>query len=339
MRIAFFSTHGFDREAFERIAPSRHEITYLVERLDVATAERARGHEAVCCFASDVLGAATLERLATHGVRLVLLRSAGFDHVDVAAAARLSIPVLRVPAYSPESIAEHAFALLLALVRRIPRAHARFHEGNFALEGLVGTVLRGRTFGIFGTGNIGAAAARIARGFGCRVIAHDLAPDPVREVVAGVSYTDFAELLRASDILSLHVPLTPATRRVIDAAALAAMRPGSILVNTARGGLVDTAALVEALRRKHLGGAALDVYEGEGGLYFRDHSLSGIRDELLLSLTALPNVVVTAHQGFLTDEALATIAATTLSNADAFEAKARPLPNAVNPGSPRPHRP
>lgn len=336
MQIAFFSTHGFDRRAFESWGPSKHQITFLEARLDAHTAGLADGHQAVCCFASDAVTAPTLERLHSLGVRLVLLRSAGFDHVDMNAATRLGIPVLRVPAYSPQSVAEHAFALLLSLIRKLPRACSRTREGNFLLDGLVGTLLHGKTFGVLGTGNIGAATARIARGFGCRVVAHDLNPnqDLVSEI--GVEYLSRAVLLSSSDVVSLHVPLSPETRHVINAAAIATMKPGAILVNTARGGLVDTEALITALRNGVLGGAALDVYEGEAGLFFRDLSEAGIRDDVLLHLIVLPNVVVTAHQGFLTREALANIAETTFLNADAFEAGIRPLPNRVEPRDARP---
>lgn len=339
MRIAFFSSHAFERTAFEDANRAhRHEITFLDARLTESTASLASGAAAVCCFATDRLDAPTLGRLSELNVRSVLLRSAGFDHVDLEAAARVAMPILRVPAYSPHAVAEHAFALLLGLIRKIPRAWSRVRDGNFSLDGLVGIVLEGRTFGVLGTGNIGASAARIAHGFGCRVLAHDIAPDRALSEETGAEYVSFAELLRSSDILSLHVPLTPKTRHIIDPAALARMKPDAILINTARGGLIDSAALVEALTDGRLGGAGLDVYEGEGGLFFQDHSGEIIRDPLWVRLLALPNVLVTAHQGFLTREALANIAQTTLENASAVESGRRPLPNQVAVGGAKPPR-
>jgi D-lactate dehydrogenase len=245
------------------------------------------------------------------------------------------MPVLRVPAYSPHAVAEHAFALLLGLVRRIPRAHARVRDGNFSLDGLVGFELSGKTFGVIGTGRIGQAVARIAQGFGCRLLAYDIQPDAQLTLELGVEYVALDELLRASDIVSLHAPLTPQSHHIIDAARLRTVKPGCILINTSRGGLIDTPALIEALKAGRLGGAALDVYEGEGGLFFRDRSGEVITDELLMWLNSLPNVLITAHQGFLTEEALANISATTLANATDFETGGA-LPNRVHAGAPTP---
>ncbi len=339
MKIAFFSSHGFERTAFEEAnRTGGHVVSFLEARLTEQTAALARGHEAVCAFVGDVLSSGVLRLLKDAGVRAVLLRSAGFNHVDLPAAAELGLVVLRVPAYSPHAIAEHAFALLLALVRRIPRAHARVHDGNFSLDGLVGFDLHGKTFGVVGTGKIGANAARIARGFGCRVLAHDLAQDDALRRELSLEYVGLDRLLAESDVVSLHAPLTATTRHLIDRAALAKMRPGAILVNTSRGGLLDTAALVEALKSGQLGGAALDVYEGEDGIFFRDLSGSVLQDDLLVRLLALPNVVVTAHQAFLTREALGNIAETTLLNATAVE-RGEPLLNQVGLDAVAPPRP
>ena len=338
LRIAFFSTQGFERAHFDKANEEhRHQLSYLDARLSIETCALASGSDAVCVFVSDRVDAAVLQSIQRSGTRVVLLRSAGFDHVDMIAAEQLDLPVLRVPAYSPHAVAEHAFALLLGLVRRIPRAHARVRDGNFCLDGLVGFELSGRTLGVIGTGRIGRTVAQIARGFGCRVIAYDIRPDVelARELDLDLKYVELDELLAESDIVSLHAPLTPQSRHIIDAARLLKMKAGSILINTSRGGLIDTAALVEALKAGRLGGAALDVYEGEGGLFFRDHSGEVIADELLMWLNSLPNVLITAHQGFLTEEALANIAATTLANASDFE-RGGALPNRVRPGAPNP---
>ena len=336
MRITFFSAQGFERKHFDKANEQhRHELLFLDARLSVETCALASGADAVCAFVSDRVNAAVLKSLKRSGTRVVLLRSAGFDHVDLIAAAELDIPVLRVPAYSPHAVAEHAFALLLGLVRRIPRAHARVRDGNFSLDGLVGFELCGRTFGVIGTGRIGCAAARIARGFGCRVIAYDVRPNEELARELDVRFVELDELVGESDIVSLHAPLTPQSRHIIDAARLRQMKPECLLINTSRGGLIDTAALVDALKGGKLGGAALDVYEGEGGLFFHDHSGEIIADELLMWLNSLPNVLITAHQGFLTEEALENISATTLANATTFE-KGGDLANRVQPGAPNP---
>ncbi len=319
MRIAVFDTHRYDREALERSnQDGGHDLVFFETRLTAATAGLAAGCAAVCAFVNDRLDAPALEVLAGAGVRLVLLRSAGYNHVDLAAAARLGLVVTRVPAYSPHAVAEHTFALLLAVIRKLPRAHARVRDGNFSLDGLVGFDLVGKTFGVVGTGQIGAVVARIALGFGCQVVAFDVTPD-VALVTAGVRYVPLDELYATADVVTLHVPLLPATKHLLDAHALARMKPGVVVVNTSRGALVDTKALVDALKRGHVGGAALDVYEEEAGVFFDDHSNLPLQDDVLARLLTFPNVLITSHQAFLTHEALATIAATTLASARAFE--------------------
>lgn len=334
MRIAFFSTHGFERDAFTAANQSfGHALHFLEPRLTEETAALASGFDAVCAFVSDRLNQRALETLHAGGVRVVLLRSAGFDNVDLPCAERLGMPVLRVPAYSPYAVAEHAFALLLGLIRKIPQARARVREGNFLLDRLVGFDLHGKTFGVVGTGRIGLAAASIAKGFGCRVLAYDVAPAEVE----GVRYVPLSTLLAESDVVSLHVPASKATHHLINATTLAAMKRTAILVNTSRGALVDTAALVSALREGRLRGAALDVYEGEAAYFFTDQSGAVLPDELLMWLTNMPNVLSTAHQGFLTEEALANIATTTLNNATGFATGAT-LINAVGADAPRPPR-
>ncbi|MBX3198459.1 MAG: 2-hydroxyacid dehydrogenase [Labilithrix sp.] len=335
MRIAFFDVHGFEREHFERANRERgHELVYLEPRLTQATAALARGAPAVCCFVNDELTAATLAEIARGGTSLVALRSAGYNHVDVEAAEREGLTVARVPEYSPYAVAEHTVALVLALDRKIHRAHARVREGNFSLDGLVGFDLHGKTVGVVGTGKIGKVAATIFTGFGCRVLSHDVAPDDDFARARGVTYVSLPELYAESDVVTLHVPLTPATRHMIDDAAFARMKRGVMLVNTSRGALVDTRALIGALKRGHLGSAGLDVYEEEEGLFFHDLSDRVLQDDVLARLLTFPNVLVTAHQAFLTREALANIADVTLGNVTAFE-QGRPLDGRVIVRPPR----
>jgi D-lactate dehydrogenase len=326
MKIAVFDTRTYDRDALER-ANDRfdHELTFFEPRLTADTAALAAGHGAVCAFVNDHLDEPALERLHEAGVRLVALRSAGFNHVDLVAAARLGLPVVRVPEYSPHAVAEHAVALVLALDRKIHRAHARVREWNFSLEGLVGFDLHGKTVGIVGTGRIGRAAVQIFRGFGCRVLAFDLRPDPSVDA----EYAELSELYRRSDVISLHVPLTPSTHHMVDAAAIASMKPGVMLINTSRGALIDSKALIGALKRGHLGSAGLDVYEEEEGVFFEDLSGQVLQDDVLARLLSFPNVLVTSHQAFLTREALDNIAQTTLGNVAAFE-RGEPLVNEVH---------
>jgi len=330
VKIAFFDTHHFERGPFA-LANQRfgHEISFFEPRLTAETAPLARGHGAVCSFVSDKLDARTLELLRDGGTRLIALRSAGYNHVDLAAAARLGLPVVRVPEYSPYAVAEHAVALVLALNRKIHRAHARVREGNFSLEGLVGFDLHGKTVGIVGTGKIGQVAARIFAGFGCRVIAYDVAPNEAFAAETGVRYCELEQLYREADVLSLHVPLTPTTRHMVDARAFDAMKRGAMIVNTGRGALIDSRALIAALKSGHLGAAGLDVYEEEEGVFFHDLSDLVLQDDVLARLLTFPNVLVTSHQAFLTTEALGSIAEVTLENVRAFE-RGEPLANEVH---------
>jgi D-lactate dehydrogenase len=339
MRIAFFDTHGYDREAFERAnGAGRHALSFFEARLAAATAPLAAGFPAVCAFVNDRLDAATLTRLRAGGTRLIALRSAGYNHVDLGSAAQLGLCVVRVPEYSPHAVAEHAVALVLALNRKLHRAHTRVREWNFSLEGLVGFDLYQKTVGIVGTGRIGKTAAQIFGGFGCRLLAHDVEPNPDLEKL-GARYVPLSTIYSESDIISLHVPLTPTTHHLIDTAALAQMKPNALLINTGRGALIDARALIDALKHSQIGGAGLDVYEEEEGIFFQDLSNQVLQDDLLARLLTFPNVLITSHQGFLTHEALAAIAETTLSNVSAFEAgeplvNAVPLINAVRPPAP-----
>ncbi|MEX2501891.1 MAG: 2-hydroxyacid dehydrogenase [Trueperaceae bacterium] len=318
MKIAVFSTKPYDQR-FLRQANDRfgHELTFLEPRLTAATASLASGHDAVCAFVNDVLDAAALTVLADLGVRVVALRSAGFNHVDLDAAQRLGLEVVRVPAYSPHAVAEHALALILALNRKIYRAYNRVREGNFALDGLIGFDLHGKTVGVVGTGKIGATFARIAHGLGCRVLALD--PYPSSELDGVVAYVDQDALFAESDVVSLHCPLTPGTHHLIDDEAIARMKPGVTLINTSRGRLVDTRAVIEGLKEGRIGLLGLDVYEEEGDLFFEDLSNRVIRDDVFSRLLTFPNVLITGHQGFFTEEALRNIAETTLANVRACE--------------------
>ncbi len=325
MRVAVFSTKAYDRRFLDRAnAGGGHAIDYFEARLDATTAALAAGYLAVCVFVNDRLDAAALRILAAGGTRAIALRCAGYNNVDLAEAERLSITVVRVPAYSPEAVAEFTVGLLLALDRNIARAWGRVRENNFALDGLMGRNLSGRTMGVVGTGRIGALVARSLRlGFNCRVLASDVAQDP--ELVAiGVEYVDRETLLRQADVVTLHCPLTPDTRYLIDAAAIAAARDGLTIVNTSRGALIDTAALIEGLKSRKIGGVALDVYEQEADLFFEDLSNEIVQDDVFQRLLTFPNVLITGHQAFLTEEALSAIAQTTLASLDEIEAGQAP---------------
>ncbi len=282
--------------------------------MDHSTAKLAAGSEAVCVFVNDVLDRATLTTLAGEGVRLILLRCAGFNNVDLVAAKELGLTVTRVPAYSPYAVAEHAVALLLALNRHLHRAHNRVRESNFSLEGLVGFDLHGKTVGIVGTGKIGAVFASIMAGFGCRLLAYD----PFPRTDLPLTYVSPDQLLAESDIISLHVPLLPETFHFIRAETIAKMKRGATILNTSRGALIEAHALLDALKSGHIGGAALDVYEEEAGVFFHDLSGKILQDDVLARLISLPNVLITSHQAFLTHEALANIAHTTLETAAEF---------------------
>ncbi|PHV12198.1 2-hydroxyacid dehydrogenase [Chitinimonas sp. BJB300] len=329
MKIAVFDTHPYDQAALETANTRfKHTLNYFEARLNAGTAPLAQGFDAVCPFVNCRLDADTLAQLAKGGTRLVTLRAAGFNGIDLAAAKACDITVTRVPAYSPHAVAEHTFALLLTLVRKTHRAFNRVREADFSLAGLVGFDLHGKTFGIVGTGKIGRVAARIAAGFGCRVLLADPYPDTAFATEIRATYSPLDTLFGEADIVSLHLPLSPQSHHLINTASLARMKPGAILVNTSRGGLIDTPALIQALKSGQLGGVALDVYELEEGVFFEDLSSSGIADDQLARLITLPNVLITSHQGFLTREALANIANTTLDNARAFDA-GESLKNAV----------
>lgn len=314
MRTILFSSQNYDRESFLGAnLPAGIELQFQAARLSLDTVALAERHEVVCAFINDDLSAPVLEQLAAGGTRLIALRSAGYNHVDLPAAQRLGLDVVRVPAYSPHAVAEHAVALILALNRHLHRAYNRTREGDFTLHGLTGFDLVGKTVGIVGTGQIGATFARIMAGFGCQLLAYDPFPNPAVEAL-GARYLELPQLLAQAQIISLHCPLNDHSRYLINQETLAHMQPGAMLINTGRGGLVDTPALIEALKSGQLGYLGLDVYEEEAQLFFEDRSDLPLQDDVLARLLTFPNVIVTAHQAFLTHEALAAIAETTLHN-------------------------
>ena len=324
MRIAVFSAKPYDERYLGATAGEAHDVVFYDARLSPETAALAAGFDAVCAFVNDDLGAGVIASLARAGIRLISLRSAGFNHVDLAAAEAAGIAVARVPAYSPHAVAEHTLALILTLNRKTHRAYNRVREGNFALDGLLGFDMHGKTVGIVGTGKIGEGVARILHGFGCTLLAHD----PVTNLACsalGVRYVDLHMLFGQSDIITLQCPLTPATHHLVDGAAVATMKPGAMLINTSRGAVVDTKALIAGLKSGAIGSVGLDVYEEEADLFFEDLSQSFIRDDVFARLLTFPNVVITGHQGFFTHEALTAIAETTIANIAAFERDGAPL--------------
>lgn len=315
IKTVVFDTKPYDREPLQLASQSKGVDWHFMEcRLSAETAAAAQGATAVCTFVNDRVDRPCLEALVKLGVKHVALRCAGFNSIDLPAAREVGISASRVPAYSPYAVAEHAVGLLLALNRKIPRANNRVHDQNFSLNGLVGFDLHGKTAGIFGTGKIGRIAGQILRGFGMRVLAYDPFPSPDWAKQYGIEYTDQRTLAKESDVISLHTPLTPETHHIICRESLAQMKPGVVLVNVSRGALIDTKALIESLKSGHVGGVALDVYEEEEGVFFEDLSGQILHDDELARLLTFPNVLITAHQAFLTKEALAEIARVTVAN-------------------------
>jgi D-lactate dehydrogenase len=329
MKVAFFSTKSYDRQSFEAVnANYHHELTFFDVQLNRDSAVLAAEFPAVCMFVNDIADAATLDLLASHGTRLLALRSAGFNTVDLKRAAELGIKVVRVPAYSPYATAEHAVALVLTLNRKLYRAYNRVRDDNFSLEGLLGFDLHGCTVGVVGTGKIGMVFAQIMQGFGCSLLGYDAYPNAQFEAIGNARYVQLPELLANSDIISLHCPLFPETRHLIDAEAIAQMKSGIMLINTSRGGLIDTSAVIAGIKSGKIGYLGIDVYEQEDELFFQDLSDTIIQDDTFQLLQSFPNVVITAHQGFFTRNALENIATTTLSNITDFE-RGQPLKNEV----------
>ena len=330
MKVAVFSTKAYDRQFLtDANTESGHELVFFEPRLTHDTAALASGFDAVCAFINDELDAKTLKAIASTGTKLVALRSAGFNHVDLLAAKELGIKVVRVPAYSPHAVAEHAVGLILTLNRKYHRAFNRVRESNFSLNGLLGFDLHGSTVGIVGTGKIGVCFAQIMKGFGCNLLAYDIYHNPIC-LEMGVKYVELPELLSNSDIVSLHCPLTTESHHMINAESLKHLNPGAMLINTSRGGLIDTKAVVDALKSGRIGHLGLDVYELEGNLFYEDLSDQIIQDDIFKRLVTFPNVIITGHQAFFTKNALENIAQSTISNITDI-ASGRPCPNIVQP--------
>ncbi len=317
--IAFYDTRNYDRDAFTR---ENRQFLYNIDffdfHLDEKTALTAKGYDVVCAFVNDSLSAKVIYILKDCGVKLIAMRCAGYNNVDLAAAKEAGIPVVRVPAYSPHSVAEHAASLLLSLTRRIPQAYMRTRTGNFSLNGLTGRDLHGLTAGILGTGKIGKIFAEILSGFGMNIEVYDVYPDTAWAEAHKFKYVRLDELFKDADVLSLHCPLTDNTKHIINEQSLALMKRDAVIINTGRGALIDTKALVYSLKKQTIGGAALDVYEEESRYFFDDWSVDVIRDDTLARLLTFPNVIITGHQAFLTSNALQAIAQTTLGNVKQF---------------------
>lgn len=322
MKVAFFDTKPHDIASFEKpLEEAGIEAKYYETHLSADTVQLAQDFDCVCIFVNDVVDEYVVEKLYSYGIRIIVLRCAGFNNVDLKAC-KDKIQVFRVPAYSPYAVAEHAMALLLTINRRTHKAYARTRDFNFSLTNLCGFDLHGKTVGIIGTGKIGRVFADICKGFGMKILAYDKFPNPE----TGLTYVDLETLCRESDIISLHCPLTFETSHIINTTSISVMKPGVVIINTSRGGLVDTEALIEGLRSKKVGAACLDVYEEEADVFFEDRSGHILRDDKLVRLISMPNVLVTSHQAFLTEEALDNIAATTVDNLQKFIAG---IPNPI----------
>lgn len=319
MKTTIYSVHKFDKQYLLTANNGKHQLKILEFRLTAETAALAAGSKAVCLFTGDDASAEVLEKLKSIGVEYIALRTAGYNNVDIKKASELGIKVARVPEYSPYAIAEHTMALILALNRKLTMAHNRVRELNFSLNGLTGFDLNGKTVGVIGTGKIGAILVKIIHGFGCKILAYDTFENSDLIEKYGVQYTDCKTLCSKSDIISLHLPLTPSTKHLIDSEHIALMKPGLMLINTSRGALVDTKAVIKGLKNGQIGYFGMDVYEEEEGLFFEDRSDKILQDDVIARLMTFNNVLITSHQAFLTDTALINIAETTIFNLDCFE--------------------
>lgn len=335
MKIIFFNSHDYEVTYFNKCLPkfSQLAITYCKEKLNPSTAVMTKGFEGVVCFVNDELNADCLKLLSDFGVKAIFLRCAGFNNVDMVAANKLSLKVYRVPAYSPEAVAEHAIGLLMTLNRKIHKAYLRSKEMNFSLEGLVGKNINGKTIGVVGLGRIGKSFCRILSGYGVNILAFDPFADETWAKNNNIALTSKENLLSNSDIISFHCPLNENTHHFLNSQNIFSIKKDCLLVNTSRGALIETKALIQALKKKHVGGAALDVYEFESELFFTDHSAEIIQDDVISRLMSFPNVLITSHQGFLTEEALQQIATITLQNIMHFvnRATAPSSANLINP--------
>lgn len=312
-RIAMFDTKPYDKNWFDRMNEGRYKIHYFESKLSEDTVSLTKGYDVVCAFVNDDIDAYVVEQMAANGVNLLAMRCAGYSNVDIEAAYG-KLTIVRVPAYSPYAVAEFAMGLLLTINRKLHKAYNRTREYNFNINGLTGMDLYGKTVGVIGTGKIGQVFVNICKGFGMRVLAYDIYPNES----LGYEYVEPDTLFRESDVISLHCPLTDKTWHIIDEEAIGKMKDHCYIINTSRGGLIDSKALLDALLERRLGGAALDVYEEEAEFFFEDHSEKGITDSTLALLSGMPNVLITSHQAFLTEEALSNIAKVTFDNTDAF---------------------
>ena len=329
MKIAFYDTHSYDKTSFGKVNEAfGYHIDFFEFKLNENTAPTSRGYDVVCVFVNDVVNAEVIAQLKESGVKLIALRCAGFNNVDLPAAAAAGIKAVRVPAYSPHAVAEHGIALLMALTRHIPQAYLRTKTANFNIEGLTGRDLYGLTGGVLGTGKIGQTMAALMQGMGMNVIAYDLYPNKEWAKEKGIEYVSLADIFKRSDVLSLHCPLTEETKHVVNHDSMKTMKSDAIIINTGRGALIDSKALVHALKHHQIGGAALDVYEEESKYFFGDWSTHVLTDDVLARLLTFPKVIITGHQAFLTTNALGNIAETTLGNIKAFFA-GEPLQNEV----------
>ncbi|NLB03160.1 MAG: 2-hydroxyacid dehydrogenase [Bacteroidales bacterium] len=319
MKVAVFSTKSYDREYLDKLNQDRkHELVYFEASLKAETVRLAENFDAVCVFVNDKIDKELIEKLKKLGIKLIVLRCAGFNNVDIEAACEQNMPVLRVPAYSPNAVAEHALALIMTLNRKTHKAYNRVREGNFSIERLTGFDLNGKTIGVIGTGKIGCIFAKIMLGLGCEVIAFDKFPNPELQDLK-VKYLPLEDVFKQSEIISLHCPLTPETKHIINNNSLNMMKKGVMIINTSRGKLIDTDAAIQALKEGRIGYLGVDVYAQEENLFFKDLSEMVILDDKISRLMTFPNVLVTAHQAYFTDNALTQIAATTLKNLSDFE--------------------
>lgn len=318
MQVAVYSIHKFEKKYLEEYC-GKHTLRFLETRLSVETASLAQGSQAVSIFVNDDGTAPVLQLLNQLGIRHIALRSAGFNHVDLKVANDLGIRIARVPDYSPAAIAEHTIALMLVLNRKLIKAHSRIRDLNFSLDGLTGFDMSGKTVGVLGTGKIGSVVARILHGFNCKILAYDPYENEELKNKYNVTYADYMDLCQKSDIITLHLPLTPESKYIIGAKSISVMKPGVMLINTSRGGLVDTKEVIKALKTGKIGSFGIDVYEEEGGLFFEDHSDQILQDDVIARLMTFQNVMITSHQAFLTHEALVKIAETTGYNLDCWE--------------------
>mgnify|MGYP001049359252 CR=1 FL=1 len=323
MKIAFFSSKKYDEISFNNVNNGQHEFEFFEEQLNSKNAFLAKGFDAVCVFVNDKVNSTAIAALDKVGIKTIAFRSAGYNNLNMKVAKELGMRVVRVPAYSPQAVVEHAVALILTLNRKIHKAYNRVRENNFSIENLTGFDLHGKTVGVIGTGLIGKTFCKIMIGFGCKVIAHDVHPNEELKN-SGVNYVGLDELLQQSDIISLHCPLLPETTHIINKDSLANMKQGAMLINTSRGGLLNTQDVIESLKAKHLGYLGIDVYEQEAGIFFNDLSETIIEDDSIARLMTFPNVIITSHQGFFTKEALEQIATTTLNSLYIIE-KGEPL--------------